>query len=302
MKQAKWLVILLSFSIALTGCTIKETPAPVQAEAPQSETTAEEAVRSLVESFGGKLQRVSLLAPKDVVSKSMQEHYGDLVSQELLTQWQSDPEQAPGRMVSSPWPDRIDVQSTQKVSEDVYRVKGLVIEITSKNGIAAKRAIVAEVKKINNRWLIDNVELGAYEEENAVVYSNTEYGFRFPLPESWKGFAMVTDEWNGLAPGGPEGEKIVEKGPLLSIRHPKWTKESPRQDIPIMIFTQAQWSSLQQGEFHIGAAPIGPRELGRNSRYVFALPARYNFAFPPGYEEVESIVKDHPLQPMEVSK
>jgi hypothetical protein len=52
-----------------------------------------------------------------------------------------------------------------------------------------------------------------------------------------------------------------------------------------MIFTQKQWQELQQDKFHIGAAPIGPSELGRNSRYVFALPARYNYAYPVGYEK-----------------
>ncbi|MDP1086626.1 hypothetical protein Q6245_30140, partial [Klebsiella pneumoniae] len=69
--------------------------------------------------------------------------------------------------------------------------------------------------------------------------------------------------------------------PMISIRHPDWTSQNPRQDIPIMIFTLAQWNMLQQDEFHIGAAPINPSELGRNTSYVFARPARYNYAFPP---------------------
>jgi hypothetical protein len=63
-----------------------------------------------------------------------------------------------------------------------------------------------------------------------------------------------------------------------------------------MVFTLEQWNSLQQEKFHIGAAPIGPSELGRNNSYVFALPARYNFSFLKGYEEVESILNTHPLQ------
>jgi len=62
-----------------------------------------------------------------------------------------------------------------------------------------------------------------------------------------------------------------------------------------MVFTLPQWSSLQQEKFHIGAAPVGPKELGRNNRYVFALPARYNFTFPPGFEEVENILESNPL-------
>ena len=128
------------------------------------------------------------------------------------------------------------------------------------------------------------------------LYVNTQYGFNFSLPESWKGYTIVSGKWEGLAIGGQNGEVVVETGPLISIRHPQWTTQSPRQDIPIMIFTISQWNSLQQEKFHIGAAPIGPSELGRNSSYVFALPARYNYSFPVGYEDVEDILKGNPLK------
>lgn len=128
-----------------------------------------------------------------------------------------------------------------------------------------------------------------------ILYENDPYGFRFSLPEGWKGYSIVTGTWEGLAAGSETGEAIVETGPLISIRHPQWTSQNQRQDIPIMIFTLDQWSSLLEGRFHIGAAPIGPTELGRNSKYVFALPARYNFAFLEGYEEVEETIKKNPL-------
>ena len=68
------------------------------------------------------------------------------------------------------------------------------------------------------------------------------------------------------------------------------------QDIPIMVFTVDQWSALQREEFAVSAAPIGPSELGRNSKYVFALPARYNFSYLTGYEEVEDILSRNPLR------
>ena len=63
-----------------------------------------------------------------------------------------------------------------------------------------------------------------------------------------------------------------------------------------MVFTRKQWESLLKDEFHIGAAPIGPSELGRNHKYVFALPARFDFAYPTGFEEVDQIVRNNPLQ------
>jgi hypothetical protein len=126
-----------------------------------------------------------------------------------------------------------------------------------------------------------------------LIYRSAQYRFTFSLPQSWKGYTVVTDTWQGLAGGS---DAATTTGPLISIRHPKWSKEDPRQDIPIMVFTLSQWNALQKEEFHIGAAPIPPSELARNATYVFALPARYNYAFPPGYEEVETLLRDKPLR------
>ncbi|MEH7109513.1 hypothetical protein [Bacillus sp. JJ1764] len=132
-------------------------------------------------------------------------------------------------------------------------------------------------------------------EQDTIVYKNNEYGFTFSLPKSWAGYQIVKESWEGVSIN-QEQSNIIENGPILFIRHPEWTEVKPRQDIPIMIFTHNQWTLLQNGEFHIGAAPIGPTLLGQNKDYVFALPARYNFAFLEGYEEVENILKNQPLQ------
>ncbi|HBK69300.1 MAG TPA: hypothetical protein DDZ91_11715 [Firmicutes bacterium] len=136
-------------------------------------------------------------------------------------------------------------------------------------------------------------------EDNTVVYRNTQYDFSFSLPDSWKDYMLVLDKWEGYSLKEGENGKIVETGPILSLRHPEWTAKNPRQDIPIMILTLNQWSLLQREAFHIGAAPMGPSELGRNSKYVFALPARYNYSFLTGYEEVESILRSNPLKTFE---
>lgn len=133
-----------------------------------------------------------------------------------------------------------------------------------------------------------------------LVYNNARYGFSFNLPESWRNYRIVSNTWEGITKDEVLGERVVQKGPMLSVRHPEWTKKNPRQDIPIMIFTIAQWDMLQNDKFHIGAAPIGPSELGRNNKYIFALPARYNFAFLTGYEEVEKILNNNPLHPIYV--
>jgi hypothetical protein len=128
----------------------------------------------------------------------------------------------------------------------------------------------------------------------SLVYKNTQYGFWFSLPETWKGYSTVASNWTGrIIDRNPEKQ---EKGPLISIRHPLWTKQNPRQDIPIMVFTLAQWRMIKNAAMAVSAAAIGPSELGKNPKYVFALPARYNFAYLPGWEEVDEILQHHPLQ------
>ena len=131
------------------------------------------------------------------------------------------------------------------------------------------------------------------QEQQQGMYTNTQYGFSFSLPDSWEGYSIISSEWEGNPPGS---ETVLEKGPIISIRNPKWTQGNSYQDIPIMVFSLAQWDFLQQEKFHIGAAPIGPSELGRNTEYVFALPARYNFSYLTGWEEVEKILEGGPLK------
>lgn len=131
------------------------------------------------------------------------------------------------------------------------------------------------------------------QSEVLIEYKNTQYGFNFLLPATWKGYSAVIENWTSNPIDG-QGNQAVE-GPKIIIRHPLWTIEKPRQDIPIMIFTPDQWSLIQQEKLSIGAAPIGPSELGHNTSYVFALPARYNYAFPVGFEEVEKILENKPL-------
>lgn len=135
--------------------------------------------------------------------------------------------------------------------------------------------------------------------QTKIVYTNNEYGFSVSLPKDFEGYSIVKEDWQGTDLKNTGGAARTFQGPQLSIRDPRWTQQTPRQDIPIMIFTAEQWKQLQSEEFSVGAAPVNPEELGRNSKFVFALPARYNYAFPEGYEEVQTILDGKPLTAFE---
>jgi hypothetical protein len=152
-----------------------------------------------------------------------------------------------------------------------------------------------------NDWYISSVlvTISATDPDNDYLYS--EYSLNGADWESYiNPFEVKVEGENSLqARSGDNAGNVVETGNVILIRHPEWTEINPRQDIPIMVFTIDQWNKVEKEDIALGAAPIGPSKLGCNSKYIFALPARYNFAFPTGFEEVEKIMNNNPLTPNE---
>jgi hypothetical protein len=107
-------------------------------------------VGRMVEEFGRRLARVSLQAPPDIVQRDMQTAYGDLVAPELLARWIANPAAAPGRAVSSPYPNRIEISSIRRTARE-YEVHGDVVYVTSREltsgGAADRKKIVLLVAR-----------------------------------------------------------------------------------------------------------------------------------------------------------
>jgi hypothetical protein len=129
--------------------------------------------------------------------------------------------------------------------------------------------------------------------DSAVVYNNADYGFTFSLPADWKGYSINQDSWKGNPLTTPAAS---ETGPKIFIRNPNWTSAVHYEDIPILIFTVAQWNSYTAEDFAVSAAPIPATELGRNNFYVFALPPRWDFDYSQGFKEAENILASNPLK------
>jgi hypothetical protein len=144
-----------------------ESPA---ADAPPSDSRAgatpvcdTPAVRGLVERFGDRLKQVPLLAPDSVVVDEVRAAYQPLVTPSLLDAWTADPSRAPGREVSSPWPERIEIDSVAAGGPGECRVSGAILYLTSREvtggGEAHREPITLRVRR-EDRWRIAAVETG----------------------------------------------------------------------------------------------------------------------------------------------
>ncbi len=137
---------------------------PTQTPVSSIPSDDEIAVTALVTSFGQRLKNVALLA---LDAAQIQEQYIDFVSPELLQQWMADPSRAPGRLTSSPWPDRIEIIKIEQQGEGDYLGTGFVIEITSQEvtsgSVAAQYPVSLTVEKVAGIWLITQyVQTGGY--------------------------------------------------------------------------------------------------------------------------------------------
>ncbi|MFN2421307.1 MAG: hypothetical protein ABR527_08000 [Gemmatimonadota bacterium] len=59
--------------------------------------------------------------------REIREVYGSLVTPSLLDTWIAEPAGAPGRQVSSPWPERIEVDSMGPAGAGICQVLGEVV-------------------------------------------------------------------------------------------------------------------------------------------------------------------------------
>jgi hypothetical protein len=164
------LILVLLTAVLLAACNIQgatQMPVPAETSTGPGElkvtqavsTTGQPAdgeVKAVVEGFGKQLQAVSLQSP--TVKQDMEKAYSAYVSPALLQTWVSNPSNAPGRAVSSPWPERIEITSLTQQGSGRYLVSGDVVEISSTeaagSGEAARTPVQITVEKVGGHWVI----------------------------------------------------------------------------------------------------------------------------------------------------
>jgi hypothetical protein len=146
MKRLHKLIFINLFAIFLLAACTNGAPSKI----------SDVNVVEVVEGFGSKLQAVDLLSPN--MAEEISREYSEFISPDLLAKWISNPTLAPGRLVSSPWQERIDISSVSRVTDNEYLVSGEIIEVTSfelVSGAAANRIPVRiTLGWLEGRWLI----------------------------------------------------------------------------------------------------------------------------------------------------
>ena len=149
------IVVVIVVGLAITGITLGNKRLRALTADEKSQIT------TLVEDFGKKLKSVDLLSPEEMIVQSIQQNYSPYLTANLLMKWTFDPYQAIGRFVSSPWPDRIEIDSMERIDDNTVKVKGYVIWVVSGNGtldVTDRVPAVLIVKKDSStqKFLIDN--------------------------------------------------------------------------------------------------------------------------------------------------
>lgn len=131
-------------------------------------------VREVVERFGERMKQVSTLAPDSIAARAVREAYSGLVTTALLDRWSADPAHAPGKDVSSPWPERIRIDSVAAAGAGECRVSGEIEYLTSveaANGGAAALAPVTLRVVSEEGWRIGAFDAAPPADSGAPVAS-----------------------------------------------------------------------------------------------------------------------------------
>lgn len=196
-KTAALLLVLVCLS-----CERQDAPPPPPAAAATPPPSAEAVVREL----GRRMQQVSITAPPEAAARAIRETYSGLVHPRLLDAWATSPAEAPGRAVSSPWPERIEITSSSP-SGDATVIRGEVVEMTS-TGEAGRIPVELRLERTEGAWLVTAYEQtraknAAEDPEDAVAVVRDYYD-----AISARDFDRAYRYWGGAGPPGQTRESF----------------------------------------------------------------------------------------------
>jgi len=130
----------------------------------QPNETDMNAIYQVVGEFGARLKDVYITAPNQNIITAVDFNLKGFITNRLYQVFVQDKIRIPGRYVSSPWPERIEIASVQMLDSGSCTVNGSQIVMTddtlAHGGNAGEEPITLTLKKVNGIWLIDDVTGG----------------------------------------------------------------------------------------------------------------------------------------------
>ncbi len=118
-----------------------------------NELQEESEIKKLLDLFVQRMQLITLASPLERIKEMIKDAYHELVTEELLNQWLNSPQEAPGKITSSPWPDKIEIKKLSKINPNEYQVEGSLIWMTS-TGFAKEDKVEIKILKKDSKWLL----------------------------------------------------------------------------------------------------------------------------------------------------
>jgi hypothetical protein len=119
------------------------------------------AIYQVVGEFGARLKDVVITTSDQDVISAVDFNLKQLITDRLYQVFVQDKIRIPGRYVSRPWPERIEINSVQMLDSGSYTVHGNQVVMTddtvAHGGNAGEEPITLTLKKVNGVWLVDDV-------------------------------------------------------------------------------------------------------------------------------------------------
>jgi len=119
------------------------------------------AIYQVVGEFGARLKDVVITTSDQDVITAVDFNLKQLITDRLYQVFVQDKIRIPGRYMSSPWPERIEIASLQMLDGGSYTVHGSQVMMTddtvAHGGNAGEEPITLTLKKVNGIWLVDDV-------------------------------------------------------------------------------------------------------------------------------------------------
>ena len=154
--------------------------------------------------FGKRMQQVSTTGPAEIAAKEIKTAYKGLVDPKLLDAWAAAPSTAPGKRASSPWPDRIEIESSSNGPDDEVIVTGRTVERTS-TGDAGSMPVRIVMHTIDGEWVIVRFDATSDDDGRKAVEVIHDYYAAIAAHDYKRAYGL----WGSSGPPGQSMEKFA---------------------------------------------------------------------------------------------